>query len=88
MPRAGFEPGIPATKRPQTCTLDRAAFGLCRYVKVAVNTLKNLLRSVDRVLYKLYLIKLDVLVLVEVHKFSNYIIKKLDMCFVEILTFL
>jgi hypothetical protein len=26
MPRAGFEPAIPATKRPQTYALDRAAF--------------------------------------------------------------
>jgi hypothetical protein len=25
MPRAGFEPAIPATKRPQTYALDRAA---------------------------------------------------------------
>jgi hypothetical protein len=25
MPRAGFEPTIPATKRPQTYALDRAA---------------------------------------------------------------
>jgi hypothetical protein len=28
MPRAGFEPAIPATKRPQTYTLDHAATGI------------------------------------------------------------
>jgi hypothetical protein len=28
MPRAGFEPAIPATKRPQTYVLDRAATGI------------------------------------------------------------
>jgi hypothetical protein len=28
MPQAGFEPKIPATKRPQTYTLDRAATGI------------------------------------------------------------
>jgi hypothetical protein len=28
MPRAGFEPAIPATKRPQTYALDRAAIGI------------------------------------------------------------
>jgi hypothetical protein len=27
MPRVGFEPAIPATKRPQTYALDRAATG-------------------------------------------------------------
>jgi hypothetical protein len=28
MPRAGFEPATPATKRPQTYALDRAATGI------------------------------------------------------------
>jgi hypothetical protein len=28
MPRAGFEPATPATKRPQTYVLDRAATGI------------------------------------------------------------
>jgi hypothetical protein len=28
MPLAGFEPAIPATKRPQTYALDRAATGI------------------------------------------------------------
>jgi hypothetical protein len=28
MPRAGFEPAIPATKLPQTYVLDRAATGI------------------------------------------------------------
>jgi hypothetical protein len=28
MPRAGFEPAIPATKRPQTYTLDSEATGI------------------------------------------------------------
>jgi hypothetical protein len=28
MPRAGFEPATPATKRPQTYDLDRAATGI------------------------------------------------------------
>jgi hypothetical protein len=28
MPRAGFEPTTPATKRPQTYPLDRAATGI------------------------------------------------------------
>jgi hypothetical protein len=28
MPRAGFEPTIPATKQPQTYALDRAATGI------------------------------------------------------------
>jgi hypothetical protein len=28
MPRAGFEPETPATKRPQTYSLDRAATGI------------------------------------------------------------
>jgi hypothetical protein len=28
MPRAGFEPAFPATKRPQTYTLDGAAAGI------------------------------------------------------------
>jgi hypothetical protein len=28
MPRAGLEPAIPATKRPQTYVLDRAATGI------------------------------------------------------------
>jgi hypothetical protein len=28
MPSAGFEPAIPATKRPQTYALDRAATGI------------------------------------------------------------
>jgi hypothetical protein len=28
MPQAGFEPAIPATKRPQTYTLDRASSGI------------------------------------------------------------
>jgi hypothetical protein len=28
MPRAGFEPAIPVTKRPQTYALDRAATGI------------------------------------------------------------
>jgi hypothetical protein len=28
MPREGFEPAIPATKRPQTYALDRAATGI------------------------------------------------------------
>jgi hypothetical protein len=30
MPRAGFETAIPATKRPQTYALDRAATGIGR----------------------------------------------------------
>jgi hypothetical protein len=28
MPSAGFEPAIPATKRPQTYTLERVATGI------------------------------------------------------------
>jgi hypothetical protein len=28
MPRAGFEPATPATERPQTYSLDRAATGI------------------------------------------------------------
>jgi hypothetical protein len=28
MPSAGYEPAIPATKRPQTYALDRAATGI------------------------------------------------------------
>jgi hypothetical protein len=28
MPRAGFKPATPATKRPQTYTLDRSATGI------------------------------------------------------------
>jgi hypothetical protein len=32
MPREGFEPAIPATKRPQTYALDRAATGIGRKV--------------------------------------------------------
>jgi hypothetical protein len=31
MPRAEFEPAIPATKRPQTYSLDRAATGIGFY---------------------------------------------------------
>jgi hypothetical protein len=33
MPSAGFEPTIPALKRPQTCTFDRAANGMggCKF---------------------------------------------------------
>ena len=30
--RLGFEPKISAGERPQTCALDRAATGTCRYV--------------------------------------------------------
>jgi hypothetical protein len=32
MPSARFESAIPATKRPQTYALDRAATGICEYV--------------------------------------------------------
>jgi hypothetical protein len=31
MPRAGFEPAIPAGERPQTHVLDRAATGIGKY---------------------------------------------------------
>jgi len=31
MPPAGFEPAIPASKRPQTHALDRAATGIGTY---------------------------------------------------------
>jgi hypothetical protein len=37
MPRAGFEPAIPATKRPQTYALDRAATGIGVY---SIGTIK------------------------------------------------
>jgi hypothetical protein len=36
MPSAGFESGIPATKRPQTYALDRAATGIGMLVLVAL----------------------------------------------------
>jgi hypothetical protein len=32
MPSAGFEPVIPATKRPQTYALDYAATGIGNYI--------------------------------------------------------
>jgi hypothetical protein len=40
MPLAGFEPAIPATKRPQTYTLDRAATGIGfeRIVTIIINS--------------------------------------------------
>jgi hypothetical protein len=43
MPRAGFEPAIPATKRPQTYVLNRAATGIGKlfsvyYILVIINT--------------------------------------------------
>jgi hypothetical protein len=38
MPRAGFEPAISATKRPQTYALDRAALGS------AINILRTIIR--------------------------------------------
>jgi hypothetical protein len=34
MPSAGFEPAIPATKRPQTYALDRADTGTGKEIKV------------------------------------------------------
>jgi hypothetical protein len=34
MPPAGFEPMIPATNRPQTNALDRAATGIGNYQQV------------------------------------------------------
>jgi hypothetical protein len=33
MPRAGFEPAIPATKQPQTYALERAATGIGKQIK-------------------------------------------------------
>jgi hypothetical protein len=46
-------------------------FELYRYFKVAFSPLRNLLKSPDGSLYKLNITKLDVLVLVELHKFTN-----------------
>jgi hypothetical protein len=37
MPWAGFEPAIPATERPQTYILDRAATGIGQYLHVIVS---------------------------------------------------
>jgi hypothetical protein len=34
MPLAGFEPAIPATKRPQTYALDRATTGIGNYERI------------------------------------------------------
>jgi hypothetical protein len=33
MPRAGFEPATPATKRPQTYSLDRAVTGIGKLIQ-------------------------------------------------------
>jgi hypothetical protein len=47
MPSAGFEPATPATKRPQTYALDRAATEVCKYLLAyrkktpSVNSMKN-----------------------------------------------
>jgi hypothetical protein len=37
MPRAGFEPAIPATKRPQTDALDGAATGIGAGYHIHIN---------------------------------------------------
>jgi hypothetical protein len=41
MPSAGFEPAIPATKRPQTYALDSAATGIGGYVASCLNYLSS-----------------------------------------------
>jgi hypothetical protein len=42
MPREGFEPAIPATKRPQTYALDRAATGIALIMMMVIKTLCDL----------------------------------------------
>jgi hypothetical protein len=41
MPPAGFEPSIPASERPQTHVLDRAAAGIGDYVDTKYKTLRS-----------------------------------------------
>jgi hypothetical protein len=42
MPPAGFEPIIPASERPQTHTLDRAATGIdCSIIRVLKTSITN-----------------------------------------------
>jgi hypothetical protein len=43
MPSAGFEPAIPAIKRPQTYALDRAATGIgqCMAYLMTIITMEN-----------------------------------------------
>jgi hypothetical protein len=48
MPSAEFEPAIPATKRPQTYALDRAATGIGNEVHYTVHKMWNVLFSAIR----------------------------------------
>jgi hypothetical protein len=55
MPSAGFEFAIPATKRPQTCTLDRAATGIGSYCMAKSVILATcVLTSIDIFVHRLF----------------------------------
>jgi hypothetical protein len=47
MPRTGFEPEIPATKRPQTYALDRAATGIGLFNDYFTNCLERAVLNDD-----------------------------------------
>jgi hypothetical protein len=55
MPSAEFEPAIPATKQPQTYSLDRAATGICfiitlhflNFTIITINILTGYMDFVD-----------------------------------------
>jgi hypothetical protein len=57
MPSAGFEPATPATKRPQTYVLDRAAteVGEFKYLGALITANNNLTQEINHGLLQAYI---------------------------------